>query len=620
MQGRGAARSRPHLALPGHRRRLGRPARRSCPTTCSSRPESDAKNRVATLMGRADFPSPPLDRPGRRGARSADPAGELGYPAAAPLFLAAPVDQGLQHLQRRPRACPAAAGQDQLGVVGGRGDQFGVGGRGRQAVVGKAALLSAPTSGRRRRVAVGSFLGDDEAVLGLAQHVQPRRSPSRTACRAEQAERSGAAPGPPGRAAGAGWARPKRSACSTTMMVALGTLIRPRPRWSPPAPRWSRRRKAAITVSFSLRPASRPWISLPRGPSACAQIGGRRFSASVTSSGSDSAPPAGRSRSLGAASVGLAQPRDDLPQAAGRGGRGQRPALLPRRLLVEARRRRGRRTASAPGCADRRGRQGQQVHRPAFSCSRRRSETPKRCCSSTTARARSWKRTSSWNRAGAHRHRRLAQAQLRQLGGAAGALVAAGQQDDMNALCFKGLANGLEVLAGQDLGRAIRADCRPAAARRPWPGMATHGLASSPRRPGTSRTSARPRRGRRASRPGSATGRPVRAKVRWRPRRPRPGRCRRSPARARRGARPCGSSSPAGGPAARHRPTAGDGARREVRSPLRRSRPRLPATRAALPRPLQAGSRHSGRSGLLARASSASLRRVSRRQLPAIRN
>ena len=80
--------------------------------------------------------------------------------------------------------------------------------------------------------------------------------------------------------------------------------------------------------------------------------------------------------------------------------------------------------------------------------------TPKRCCSSTTARRRSWKVTSAWKSAWVPtRICGLAGREGGELGGALGALVAAGQDVEADA---GGLGEGREreqVLAGEDLGR-----------------------------------------------------------------------------------------------------------------------------------------------------------------------
>ncbi len=63
---------------------------------------------------------------------------------------------------------------------------------------------------------------------------------------------------------------------------------------------------------------------------------------------------------------------------------------------------------------------------------------------------------------GADRHRRRARGQGGQLLGTDGALVASGEDDDLNSLGFKRLRQGLEVLSGEDFGRRHQGGLAPA--------------------------------------------------------------------------------------------------------------------------------------------------------------
>ena len=89
-----------------------------------------------------------------------------------------------------------------------------------------------------------------------------------------------------------------------------------------------------------------------------------------------------------------------------------------------------------------------------FSARSMRWRTPKRCCSSTTTRRRSWKSTSFWKqRVGADDDVDLAGGQRRDPGPALAALVAAGEDGEPDARGLGERGEGEEVLAGEDLGR-----------------------------------------------------------------------------------------------------------------------------------------------------------------------
>ena len=114
-----------------------------------------------------------------------------------------------------------------------------------------------------------------------------------------------------------------------------------------------------------------------------------------------------------------------------------------------------RRTAPASGCAGSASRSSPGCRRRSpFSPRSMRWRTPKRCCSSTTARRRSRKATSFWKRACVPtRIAIFACGQRRELGRALGALVAAGQDLEPHAGRLGQRRQREEVLAGEDLGR-----------------------------------------------------------------------------------------------------------------------------------------------------------------------
>ncbi len=88
-----------------------------------------------------------------------------------------------------------------------------------------------------------------------------------------------------------------------------------------------------------------------------------------------------------------------------------------------------------------------------LACSRARSPTPNRCCSSITVRARAWKATSSWKSAWVPTATAAEPpASAASFSAPAGALVAAGQQDGLHPVAGQRPGQRLEVLAGQDLG------------------------------------------------------------------------------------------------------------------------------------------------------------------------
>ena len=119
------------------------------------------------------------------------------------------------------------------------------------------------------------LLGDAEAVIGLAHQGKPRarRFAERIAAQ-QQADRLCWSPRPTRPRSWWSWARPKRSACSTIISVALGTStptsITVVATSTAISPRW----KAAITASFSgpfIRPWTTPTLSPKRSRSSCAR-------------------------------------------------------------------------------------------------------------------------------------------------------------------------------------------------------------------------------------------------------------------------------------------------------------------------------------------------------------
>ena len=80
--------------------------------------------------------------------------------------------------------------------------------------------------------------------------------------------------------------------------------------------------------------------------------------------------------------------------------------------------------------------------------------TPKRCCSSTTASARSWNATSSWNSAWVPTRRSISPlGEPLQRVGALAAALAAGEDGDADAGSLGKRRDRLEMLARQDFGR-----------------------------------------------------------------------------------------------------------------------------------------------------------------------
>ena len=243
------------------------------------------------------------------------------------------------------------------------------------------------------------LLGDAEAVLGLAHDREPRLGgrAERRACRA--AGRSSARRrGRPGRATdGAAPGRSARRARSPSRSPPARRR-RPRSPWWRRAAGVSPDAKRSMARSLSA-PFMRPCTRSTSSPKCCLSTA-KRSSAAARSLFSDSAdqrahpvdPLGPRSSARPTAVDHLVEPRE-------RHGAGV-DRLASGRLLAQLARRPCRRNRSAPGVRG----IGVAVITSTSTASPLRASarrwcTPKRCCSSTTASARSRNSTSSWNSA-----------------------------------------------------------------------------------------------------------------------------------------------------------------------------------------------------------------------------
>ena len=220
-------------------------------------------------------------------------------------------------------------------------------GRVGQAIGGKAALLQAQRIAAAAQLQV--LLGDQRSRRRCAAGCRAGswRSPTAADRRAAR-RRSRALPRPTRPRSWCSWARPKRSACSITMIVAAGTST------------------PTSTTVVATSTASRALGELGHHP---VLLGRRQLAVHQADLGAEHLPQRRRAR-LGGGQVGGLGLRDQRadPERLGAGRRprsaaarrSRRPAASARRGWRPAcgraasrrcARRRGRRTRSAPGCA-----------------------------------------------------------------------------------------------------------------------------------------------------------------------------------------------------------------------------------------------------------------------------
>ena len=301
------------------------------------------------------------------------------------------------------------------------------------------------------------LLGDAEAVLGLAHDRRAGRARSRrAAARRAGGRSSGRAPRPTRPRSWCSWASPKRSAPSITMIEASGTSTPT----SITVVATSSRRRAGGEVGHAPRPCRAAGIWPCTSPTRRAEARAR---------GSRSAP---RRRRISATSRFADQRADPIDLRAARRSRGATPSMTSlecgragrarsRPAAARAASRRAprgpcRRRARAARRARDRGRgHHQDVGALALGGEAQALVTPKRCCSSITASARSRERDVLLEqRVGADDDRGSPAARPRACARALGALVAAGEQRRLRRPAGAGEARERrEVLAGEDLGR-----------------------------------------------------------------------------------------------------------------------------------------------------------------------